>query len=96
MPADRCARNRQQRTAILSPPLGSGETTLAKTFKRMQVPNRIQASFNKIVDSKPPALLRNAMENPSPIPLMVSIESFSCYAEAKFTLFSCCMPAPSK
>ena len=93
--ADNGAKKRQDRTAIRSESPGSGETTRENTFKRIAIANTAQASFSSSEYPNVPALLRNAMENPSTIPLMVSIVSFDCCAYAKFIRFSWFMPLPS-
>ena len=95
-PADRGARNRQHSIANRSESPGSGETTLAKTFKRMPIANTIQACCNNSEYSSESARLRNAMENPNTIPLIIRIVSFSCWAAAKLTRCSCTKPISSR
>ena len=94
-PADKGARKRQQRTARLSESPGSGETTLAKIFKKTPTAKSAQASFNKSEYSSVSDRLRKAIEKQRIVPPMVRIVSFSCCAEAKLIRFSCAMQFPS-
>jgi len=95
-PAERGARNRQHSMANRSESPGSGETTLAKTFNRMPIAKTPQACCSSSEYSIAPARLRNAMENPKTIPLIIRIVSFSCWAAAKFTRCSCTKPISSR
>ena len=61
----------------------------------MFIQGEAQASFGSSEYSNVHAMLRNAMENPNTTPLMVSIVSFNCCADAKFIRFSWLMPLPS-
>ncbi len=90
--ADRGAKNRQHNMANRSESPGSGETTLAKTFKRTPVAKTAQVCCSRSEYSIDSARLRNTMESPKTIPLIIRIVSFSCWAAAKLTRFSCTNP----
>ena len=94
--ADRGGKNRQHNMANRPESPASNETTLAKTFKRTQIAKTAQACCSRSEYSIDSARLRNAMGNPKTIPLIIRIVSFSCWAAAKLTRFSCTNPMSSR